>query len=253
MGPFLLIDKSAIQSFSPAETNALHRHYSVVTCPVLIQEIKANLVKHPDDPALSQNMVATLADKADGFGGFTIDHHRVLCHASLLGAQFHLRPQIPRFDGKEQIDKHGRRGVVFGEAPERKSLARMANKVFSEADFEQAKMHVQALKDTNLEEIYKENIAMFPENTTAKSFSDLVAFLDHPRRETPGGTWSTIEALMKALQFSDVTKLRVKKRWETSGKPPMRQFSEYGRYFHRVDILFHVGLTAGLIPTSRRS
>ena len=253
MGPLLLIDKSAIQSFSPAETNALHRHYSVITCPILIQEIKANLVKHPEDPALSQNKVATLADKADGFGGFTIDHHNVLCYASLMGAQFRLWPQIPRFDGKEEIDKHGRRGVVFEEAPERKSLARMANKDFSEEDFEQAKRHVQALSETDLEAIHKENISMFPENTAVKSFLDLVSFLDNPRRDSQKETLSTIEAIMKALQFSEVAKQRVRHRWEVFGRPSMRQFSEYGHYFHRVDILFHVGLTAGLIPTSRRS
>jgi len=251
MGPFLLIDKSAIQSFSAAEIKVLHMHYSVITCPILIQEIKANLVKHPDDPGLSQNKVATLADKAIGFGGFTIDHHNLLCYASLMGAQFHLRPQIPRFDGKGRVDAQGRRGVVYEEAPERRSLARLANKDFSEEDFEQAKRHVQGLKDINLEEIHKENVEMFPENAAVRSLSDLVSFLDDPRRQTQRGTWSIIAAIMKALQFSEVAKRRVKERWETSGMPAMGQFSEYGQFFHRVDVLFHVGLTAGLIPTSK--
>jgi hypothetical protein len=250
MGPFLLIDKSAIQSFSPAEIDVLHRHYSVITCPILIQEIKANLVKHPNDPVLSQNKVAALAGKAGRFGGLTIDHHNVLCYASLLGARFHLRPQIPRFDGQEKIDTYGHHGIVFEKTPERQTLDRLANKIFSKADLDIAKEHVRNLKGINLETIHKENADLFPETAQVKSLADLESFLDSAQRETNSGTWSIIEADMKALGFPEEVKKRVNERWENSGRPTMLEFSEYGLFFHRVNVLFWVGLTAGLIPTS---
>src|SRR5437870_3678623 len=113
MGPFLLVDKSAIQGFSKEEIDFLHRHYSVVVCPILIHEIKANLIKHPDDPDLSKEKVAYLAKKAKGFGAFTIDSHNRLNHADLLGAGIQLRPQIPRFDATEVTDADGKKGIVY--------------------------------------------------------------------------------------------------------------------------------------------
>src|SRR5882672_3841301 len=107
MGPPILIDKSALQSFSYDELTALYRHYDVVVCPTLIAEIQADLAKHPATPDEDKKKVSYLAYQASGIGARTIVRFENLLLQNLAGSSFPLGPQIPRFDGKRVQGKNG--------------------------------------------------------------------------------------------------------------------------------------------------
>lgn len=253
MGPLLLVDKSAIQSFSKDEIDVLNRHYMVVICPILIQEIKANLVKYPDDPDLSKDKVSHLAKKANGFGAETIDRHERLCHASFMGLPIRLFPQIPRFDGTDVVATDGSRGVLFDETPETRTLRQWQYGNFTEEEVVEAQKHVDAVANYDLEGSRKFYADKHPENTQFKSLEEIAAFAESPFMETAIGTWTQIQAYLKGFGYPASEQAKIQVRWSQSQNQPFKTFAEYAHFCHRLNTIFWLGVTAGLIPTSKES
>ena len=253
MGPFLLIDKSALQGFSEIEIDILHRCYSVIICPILIHEIQANLIKHPDDLELSKSKVSHLAKKASGFGSFTIDRHERLLQASLFGAPIELRAQIPRFDGEEVISADGTKGVVFTETEEETTLKKWSLGVFEEAALEMAQKHVDDVSSYGLEKSSKDYAKLYPENTNFKSLEEIKRFHDHPDFEGTFGSWSLIESQLNGFNFANEQKTQINERWKKLGCPSFIEFAKYAHYCHRLNTVFWIGVTANLIPLSKEA
>src|SRR4051794_5481755 len=103
MGPFILIDKSVIHSLSLDEIHTLSEHYSIVVCPMLIQEICGNLLEDPSDKENCKQKVAYLAKKSRGLiiGVFSIGPYQKIAIADLFYGNIPMKCQIPRFDGEE--------------------------------------------------------------------------------------------------------------------------------------------------------
>lgn len=252
MGPFLLVDKSFIQSLSKEEIDFLDRHYMVLLSPILIQEIGANLKKYPDDPSLSKKKVSLLAKKAKGFDARSIDRYELLCHADLLGAGIPLIPQIPRFNGKMIFTEDGTKGVVYEESFEINLLRQWAEMNFSEKDIKIAEEHVNTIRDYDLEKSRQVMAKIYPENTRFRSFDELISWIDHANSSI-SDQGMLIEAKLRVLRLPKPEQVKIMSRWEKKGKPPFRAFAPYAYYCYRLNSIFWIGITSGLIPTSKKA
>ncbi|MFC2165903.1 hypothetical protein ACFLT2_13025 [Acidobacteriota bacterium] len=249
MGPFLLVDKSFIESLSPEEIDFLDRHYMVIITPILIREICANLLKYPDDEQLSKNKVSMMAKKAKQFDAKTVCHYGNICTADLNGADVRLEPIIPRIGGHEVVAPDGSKGVIFEESYEDKLLRRWESGNFTEADLSDANDHYEK-RSYDLESSGKEMADEFPRNAVYKSLNELASNLDYQFSNYPE-QWQIIESLMNTLNLAPQEREEIKFRWEANNRPSFKDFSRYAFFCYRLGSMFWIGVTSGLIPTSK--
>ena len=250
MGPFLLVDKSFIQSLSPEEINILNKHYTVIITPILVKEICANLLKYPEDENLSKQKVSLIAKKAKHFGAKTVCFFGNIFIADLLGARVSLTPMIPRIGGREVVAQDGSKGIVFEESYEDKILRRWARGQFSNEDFEAAKAHYE-LRGYDLASSGRVMANDYPRNASFKSFSDLASQIDYILSVSPD-QWQIIESFISFTNMEPLEKRDVRLRWEACNRPSFNDFSNYAFYCYRLGAIFWVGVTSALIPTSKR-
>jgi len=251
MGPLLLVDKSFIQCLSEEEIDFLDRHYLIIIAPILIQEICADLLKHPDVKEFSENKVSRLAKKARGQDAKIIGQAKGICTASLLGERIKLEPRIPMKGGHEVTAPDGSKGIVFGESIEEKTLSRWARMEFMEQDLRLAEEHIRAAS-YDLETSRNEMANEFPRNATYRNLEELAVSIDHNLSEYPHHE-EIIESCMTVLRLSEQTRVLIRGRWTAMGKQIFKAFAEYAYYYYRLGSVFWVGLTSGLIPTSKRA
>jgi len=249
MGPFLLVDKSFIESLSTEELDFLDKHYTMIITPVLVREICANLLKYPNDENLSKHKVSVMAKKAKQFDAKTVCEFDNICIADLLGAEVGLCPKIPRIGGREFTAEDGSKGVIFGESFEDKLLRRWADGHFTEDDIAAAKYHYDK-RSYNLESSGKQMADEFPRNAVYKTLSELSSSVDYNLSNYPG-QWQIIESLMTILNLGPQEQQEVKLRWETERRPSFMDFSKYAFFCYRLGSMFWIGVTSGLIPTSK--
>ncbi len=250
MGPFLLVDKSFIQSLSPELIDILDKHYMVIVAPILIREICANLLKYPEDEVLSKHKVSVLAKKANGSGAKTVCHYGNACISDLLGAGVRLAPIIPRTGGREFTAPNGSKGIICEESFEDKLLRRWAKGQFNTDDIAAAKDHYEK-REYDLEGSGRAMAEEFPRNASFKSLTELAAHIDDILSAFPD-QWQIIESFMSLTIMEPQDQRKVKARWEAGGRPNFKDFANYAFYCYRLGSIFWVGVTSGLIPTSKR-
>ncbi len=249
MGPFLSVDKSFIQSLSEDEIDFLDRHFSVIIAPILVQEIAANLRKYPNDDNLSKRKVSLLAKKVKGFDAKTTCRYEIIYVNDLLGARVSLRPQIPRVGGREFLGEDGSRGIIFGESPEDLILRRWTEMDFNEGDLRAAENHLE-LANYDLEASRKLMAALYPRNAKYRSLDELASSIDYMLANFDH-QWDLIESSMTILKLPSPERVRIRVRWEAENRPPFKKFSAYAFFCYRLGSIYWVGITSGIIPTSR--
>lgn len=251
MGPFILVDKSFLESLNPDEATALNRHYCVFLCPVLLREILGNLVKADFTPDQALTRVIGLAAKADGVSSYVMHDARVMILADLLHHRIKLQPGAPRYGAKEVIGPDGSKGAIIEPTEEELLLQRWTAGAFTDEDRRIATEHNCEIENYDLPGSQKEMQELYPENMRAKSLDEIAATFDR-RSATDDLEWTKINAaaMYVPLSSEEVATLRVK--WEAEGRPDFRLFAQYANYCGRVLALYFLGVTAGLVLTGKR-
>jgi hypothetical protein len=252
MNPIVLVDKSFLQSLSKDEIYALHRHFSILATPILLQEIITDLVKSKYTPDEATTRVISLALRAGGVSQFTIDDARILFHAQLDGCAFKLEPKIPRFDGKRVQAPDGSIGIVFGETFEDKLLRRWQDNNFTEEDKKAAESYQSDLDAYYSMNHHAELGKQFPENNRYQTMDEMVDWIDNFAL-TSSEAWSLIECSSKLTKTPRDVIDKARLAWEKMGKPPLRETYPYVYYFTRVFDIYSFGLTNCLIPARKKA
>jgi hypothetical protein len=251
MGPFLLVDKSFIESLSLEEIDVLDKHYTVILAPILLKEICANLLKYPDDENLSKNKVSLISKKAHQFDAKTICHYGNILVADLLGAGVPLKPIIPRTGGRECIAPDGSKGIVFDEPFEDQLLRRWARGIFKDEDYSEAKDHYDK-RGYDLDSSGKTMAKTYPRNAKFKSLDDLVAHIDYIYSVFPDQE-QVVDSLISITNIAPQDKNAIKTRWKSGIYSNFQNFANYAFYCYRLGSVFWVAVTSGLIPTSKHA
>lgn len=254
MGPFLLVDKSFIQSLNPNEIDFMHRHYATLITPIFMQEILGDLAKTNFSPDESLRRVINLAQKADDIDSYTICDARGLCLGDLMGAKVPLGPQIPIPQNycTEVRASDGSRGLKIEETFEEKLLRNWRSGSFSDEDKAFAKKIRDDIDNYDPQSNQKAMQRDFPNNTKFKSLEEILS-----EEESYGGDaeykWDNIEIIAQYAGTTDDEKQKIKDRWQSLNQPDIYSFAPYAGFCHKVFRLFHLGVTAGLVDTSRKS
>lgn len=251
MGPLTLIDKSAVQWLSLEEIRTMSMHYSIIVCPMLSQEVCANLFEDGVENDETRAKVSYLSGKARNAGHFTItDYRRIAAHDLFTGAM-PMREQIPKFGGTRVKDADGVEGIVFDETEEDKRMRRWAAGNFDEEDRKLANDHINYLKNYDLEGSRKDMAAAFPLNTRYKSIQEVLDF--HDTMPTWPDQWGVIKVAAAEFGVADEGLLEIEKRWLAMGKPAFDKFAPYAYYCHRLASVFFICVTANLVPTGPKA
>ena len=251
MGPFILVDKSFLESLNPEEAMALNRHYCVFLCPVLLREILGNLVKANFTPDEALTRVIALAAKADGISSYVFHDASVMILADLLHSPVKLQPGALRYGNKEVIGPDGSRGVIIRQTKEELMLQRWTTGLFTEKDLQIAKKHNSELDEYDLPGSQQEMQKLYPENKNVKSLEDIALMYDR-RCVTDDLEWVKIKAAGMYVPLSTDEIDTLKTKWETEGRPDFRHFAKYANYCGRVFAIYFLGITAELVLAGKK-
>lgn len=249
LGPFLLVDKSFIRSLSATEARALHKHFSIVICPVLLEEMISDF----DDKKLSEDkqlkQVLETVGKANGISVFTLHDARTMIQADLHMGDVPLGPQIPRFSPREVVGGDGSKGVIIDPTFEDQLLANWSQGNFSELDKSVAGKLKRDLRAYDLPASQQRMRERFPRS---EPFQSLEKLAEHADQVTPiwHDQWEFIEIISTFALLDENQRKAVRIRWEGLGKPSLRDFAPYANYCYRVLEIYFIGVTDGLIKTS---
>lgn len=245
MGPYIILDKSSLQSFSNSEIAILHKYYFINVTPVLIMEILADLKKEnirEKDFAAVQLLASKILNM-----DMTINAHCLhMLHNSLRGYEPVLDGRPNRPGGRQVVADDGRKGVVFKESEEEAALNRWKTGEFKTAEEMLAERWRLAIGDIDLESLVQIGKGM------KKKFSDLKEILatldvmfDSPSSQAP-----LLLQLGEEFGLSDALKIKMMNRVgvESEGNL-LKNIAPYAAYCLKVNMLFKLGVMNNLIGT----
>jgi hypothetical protein len=246
VGPTIILDKSAFQALSVAQTHELDRYFCVVVPPVLIIEILADLKRPRTQLAEARELVQQLARKIQPIGRVNV-HYRSLCISGMLGGT------IP-MDGRAMIGNahrvraaDGSHGIFVDVQPESKALTRWSFGRFDEAEEVLAGRAREAAREVDLEALRRQlhtgwDRRIKPSLPMVRQYVDRV--LDMPAAQP-----ILLEALIQ--EFSTIPEFDhwVIARWRSGEFSRVRDFAPYPFYYFRTVLIFQQALLHGLIGT----
>lgn len=248
MGPMILIDKSALQSFSQREIGFLTKHYLVVIPPILLTEILGDLNKTNDSPF--RNEVQQLSNKLGPLNSTVIVPWRDLCVGNLIGHELPMDGRIPRSGGTEVKDPEGKIGIFYDEAPEMAILRNWKMGDFSDTDKLFAARWKEATGSINLEQVSRQ---MKLQSDTIKRPSDMRELQRYVKKvlldSSPLKQENWLKFLIRWLNSSQEFGSFIGKRWMALNRPLIQAYAPYAYFCLRVKAIFDYGLAWGLIST----
>lgn len=205
--------------------------------------------KEDFDGALEQ--LRRLADKVGGGGQFTVSDARILFQASLEGSKFGTKFEIPVQNPKEVIAKDGSIGLIYGETFEEGLIRKWQKKEVSAKDIEAAKNYLRDFELYYSVNRREELAGEFPNNVQFAHFEELVEFVDSVLLEAKEAPMN-VESISKMTSTPSEVVVNAKLQWEKGGKSHFQSLFPYAYYFIRVFIIYSLGLTNGVIPSSKR-
>lgn len=246
MGPILLIDKSVINGLSDNHWSLIHRFYSPVICPILMQELLADLAK-PESLEEGKRLVAQLAGRTRG-DSWVLPDARRLGIASLAGEKIPTNGQVPTFEGELVRNKRGEIVHIMGEPYEQKVLRRWQNQEFSVDEHEQAKF-LRATSGLDFAPLQKKIRAAHKGQMKFANLASLVSWLDKEFiKKTPDQTH--FFRITETLGISQSQALNFFDSWKKSGLR-LAEFAPYAFYLYRTSLIFSFGVAFEKIPSSK--
>jgi hypothetical protein len=242
----IVLDKSAIQSFSYDEGFCLHIYYYQCLTSILFLEILADLAKF-EDKAKAQNEVGKISSKFFGMNTVVNDDALLLIKMNLLGYEVKVddhRPFTSR--GYEFKDDEGKTGFFLDEQPEEAALRNWEFGEFDDDHEELARRWRELTKGVDLAKMQKhlkntEHIPAIQNYSELKTATITVA--DSPYMQA-----FFLQRLMDKVDMSKNERLAVNSFFRRS-RLPIRVFAPYAYHCLCVDIAFCIALKNELVTT----
>src|SRR3984957_8005132 len=118
MGPFLIFDKSSLESVNLDEAGMLDNFYMSNITPLLFVGCLADLEKGIRSRRTREQLVGTLATRTPESQSYPNVHHSTILRGELAG-RFNLRTVHGRvvLAGGKRVQLGDKRGVVFEQSP----------------------------------------------------------------------------------------------------------------------------------------
>lgn len=249
MGPITLFDKSALQNLSMDESVWFDAYFTGNMVPTFYVEVLADLEKSMERGRSPEDLVGMLAFKTPNHSAPNV-HHTDLILADLAGEKITMdgRPVIA--GGVARKGSDGKTTISFDEFPEAAALTRWHNREFLEIERGAAKKWRADLASQDLTATLDVLRNVLPQDRRISNLVELKEFID----EFCTGDYKALLVLMLGiLEVPEELQVKVIRRWEAAGRPPIDQFFPYSAHVFKVDLLYYLGVERGFISGERAS
>lgn len=246
-GPFLIFDKSALESFNLDESNWLDNFYYSIITPLFFMETLADLEKEVGRGRTPEDVVGGLAYKTPDMSATACAHHRSILGSTLMGQDFPLEVCVPRAGGR-MVELDGKKGVFYEQSKEEEALSRWYNHEFLDVERQIAKTWRRELSNVDHSKTY--------------SFFQNWFVLGKPK--SPAEVKTLTDSILDGfpqdgvfrfgLEYLGVPKplqAEILDRWKAAGTPPIKQFCPYFRHVYGVDLFFDLAIASDQISRVR--
>jgi len=150
-GPFLIFDKSSLESLNLDEAVMLDHFYMSNITPLFFVECLADLEKAIRSNSTPEQLVGSLATRTPESQSYPNVHHATILRGELAG-KFNLKTAYGRvlLAGGRQVQLGDKKGVIFEPSPEAEAISRWGKREFLELERNTARQWRRALTSIDL-------------------------------------------------------------------------------------------------------
>jgi hypothetical protein len=253
MGPIIIFDKSALQSFSMDESVWFDAFMTGNITPLFYVETLADLEKSVRNGKTPEEFVGMLAHKTP-FHAVPNVHHERIIEAELVAGPSETgmdgtgRPVIA--GGKPKKNADGTYSIHFDEFPEAAALNRWHNGQFNDIERSAAKQWRSNLQGQDNESQINIVRNIFPTSLRISDLEQLKAAIDEFCDSNDG---HTLRLALNTVGVPSQAQTKILDRWNKAGQPKLVEFAPYTTHVFKVDLLYYIGIDKGFISGARVS
>ena len=135
LGPFLIFDKSSLESLNLDEAVMLDNFYMSNITPLFFVECLADLEKAIRSNSTPEQLVGSLATRTPESQSYPNVHHATILRGELAG-KFELKTVHGRvmLAGGRHVQLGEKKGVIFERSPEAEAISRWGKREFLELE-----------------------------------------------------------------------------------------------------------------------
>ena len=244
MGPQLLIDKSAIQSFSSREATLAHVYFYVVYAPTLFIEILGDIKKHGDDLEKARREVAKSNGKLTQVDSSYTCHYRIAVAANLQGNPVPMDGRPLKLGGQHIATEDGRNVVFFDEEPELEAHRRWESGEFKEAEEQLADRWRQSTRAVDLE-VWVRGAADLPKANSISEAKEVAIAIT----KDAGRQLENLQFLLSCARFDEAQRNLIVQRWLDYGLPNLEEYAPYAYWCLVAFLTFYICVANTLVGT----
>jgi hypothetical protein len=252
-GPFLIFDKSTLQSLNPDEAMWLDNFFVSNITPLFFIETLADLEKQIRAGRTPEDVVGNIAYKTPDLQSRANTHHDTLLQDELRGVwKASIGRGIPVISGGMPVAAAGgNKGLIFKHGPEDEALLRWQRHEFLDIERQIAKFWRRQLSGVSYEDAYSSFGRWFTKTGKPKSLAELKSNCDAMIEKSEQRHMLQYGLIL--LGFPEHFQQAVLKRWEDTGKQPVRDFAPYFRHVFSVELFFYLSIASDLVSKERAS
>jgi hypothetical protein len=250
--PYLIFDKSSLESLNIDEAALLDIFYSCVITPIFFVECLADLEKQMSSKSTPEQLVGSLADRTPEWASCVTLHHLDVLRWELIGKFSLLRRKGgPFVAGARSVPLGDQKGLIFQQTKEQEAMQRWTAREFLDAERLIAKQWRKSLTSIDFDAMVKvvmEDIGPHwrkPKTLQdARQMTDII--IDHMDQQWLLGFGIDL------LGVSDL-KERAILDWVGKRRPSLRQCLPYFIFMLSVNIFFCLILPTQLLRNVKPS
>lgn len=254
MGPYLVFDKSFLESLTADEALWLDIYFLNNITPLFYVETLADLEKKDKKGKVKrtpEELVGELASKSPSINAVPAVYHSRLVLGNLLGQEVEWKYHRPVISGGEYKRlPDGKITIDFKQFPEFAAQERWRAKDFRMVEEQIAHDWREALSNLTFDALIEKAKSLIDGDAKLSSMEDVVAIAD---KLVSSKYNQFIHFALDFLDIPEKAKGLILKRWYNSRPQPFNEFAPYAAHVLKVDLFFYICLSKDFISKKRQS
>jgi hypothetical protein len=251
LGPFLIFDKSSLESLDLDEAVMLDNFFMSNITPLFFVECLADLEKAIRSNSTPEQLVGSLAARTPDSQSYPNVHHATILRGELAGKfdlkTVHGRVMLARGRHVQLGDK---KGVIFERSPEAEAISRWSKREFLELERNTARQWRHALTSIDLNAMVQTVMGALSRWRKPKSLQDARKMTD-TIIDNMDPEW-LIRLGLNLLGAPEAVEY-VMSNWIQNRRPPLRDHLPYFVYMLTINIFFCLVLPTQLLSKVKPS
>lgn len=250
-GPILIFDKSTLQALNPDQAHWMDNFFMSNITPLFYIETLADLEKAVKLGKTPEQVVGEIAYKSPDMQAHPNVHHLTLIWGELMGKGKIEMIGFPILGGGQPVTLGGATGIIYKQSPEEEAFNRWQNGEFLELERGMAKRWRRELESIDLKSMAASFKGIHERAGKPQELADIKA-LAEAIVDGPDQDAVLRMALELTIGHGDWGE-QIIDRWNTLGRPRMRDYAPYLTHVLTVDLFFYLGMAASQIGNDRKS